>query len=43
MSRQGVPYLDVPCDSSAQPGREAAIRTFMYQAHQHLKRNGRKR
>jgi predicted nucleotide-binding protein (sugar kinase/HSP70/actin superfamily) len=43
MNRQGVPYLDVPCDSGIQPGREAAIRTFMYQAHQHLKRNGRKR
>jgi hypothetical protein len=42
MSRQGVPYLDVPCDSSVQPGREAAIRTFMYQTHQHFKRNGRK-
>ena len=43
MRRQGVPYLDVPCDSSAQPGREAAIRTFMYQAHQHFKKNGRRR
>jgi predicted nucleotide-binding protein (sugar kinase/HSP70/actin superfamily) len=43
MRRQGVPYLDVPCDSSAQPGREAAIRTFMYQAHQYFKRNGRRR
>jgi predicted nucleotide-binding protein (sugar kinase/HSP70/actin superfamily) len=42
MRRQGVPYLDVPCDSSVQPGREAAIRTFMYQAQQHFKRNGRK-
>ena len=42
MNRQGVPYLDVPCDSSVQPGREAAIRTFMYQAHQHFKRNGKK-
>jgi predicted nucleotide-binding protein (sugar kinase/HSP70/actin superfamily) len=29
-----LPYLDVPCDSTSQPGREAAIRTFMYQAHQ---------
>jgi predicted nucleotide-binding protein (sugar kinase/HSP70/actin superfamily) len=42
MRRQRVPYLDVPCDSSVQPGREVAIRTFMYQAHQHFKRNGRK-
>jgi len=29
-----MPYLDVPCDSTIQPGREAAIRTFMYQAYQ---------
>ncbi len=29
-----IPYLDVSCDSTIQPGREAAIRTFMYQAHQ---------
>jgi predicted nucleotide-binding protein (sugar kinase/HSP70/actin superfamily) len=43
MNRQRFPYLDVPCDSSVQPGREAAIRTFMYQAYQHFKRNGRKK
>jgi len=43
INRLGVPYLDTPYDSSFQPGREAAIRTFMYQAHQHMKRNGRKR
>ena len=42
MTAQGVPYLDTPYDSSFQPGREAAIRTFMYQAHQHFKRHGRK-
>ncbi len=42
MNKMGVPYLDTPYDSSFQPGREAAIRTFMYQAKQHLKRNGRK-
>ena len=41
MSDLGVPYLDVPYDSSIQPGREAAIRTFMNQAEQHFKRNGR--
>jgi len=34
MNDLGVPYLDVACDASVQPGREAAIRTFMYQAHQ---------
>ena len=31
-----IPYLDVPCDSTIQPGREATIRTFMYQARQHF-------
>ena len=41
MSRAGVPYLDAPYDSGIQPGREAAIRTFMYQAEQHFKRYGR--
>ncbi|MBN2419301.1 MAG: CoA activase [Deltaproteobacteria bacterium] len=41
MNKMGVPYLDTPYDSSIQPGREAAIRTFMYQAKQHHKRNGR--
>jgi predicted nucleotide-binding protein (sugar kinase/HSP70/actin superfamily) len=42
MNRQRVPYLDVPCDSGVQPGREAAIRTFMYQALQHFQRHGRR-
>ncbi|HBF42196.1 MAG TPA: CoA activase [Desulfobacteraceae bacterium] len=42
MTKFKVPYLDTPYDSSTQPGREAAIRTFMYQADQHFKRNGRK-
>ncbi|MEE9612208.1 MAG: hypothetical protein V3W19_13210 [Desulfatiglandales bacterium] len=37
-----VPYLDTPYDGTYQPAREAAIRTFMYQAQQHFKRNGRK-
>lgn len=41
MSRLGIPYLDAPYDSSTQPGREAAIRTFMYQAEQHFRRHGR--
>ena len=43
MGELGVPYLDTPYDSSVQPGREAAIRTFMYQAEQHFKRHGRKK
>lgn len=43
MSRSGIPYLDTPYDSSFQPGREAAIRTFMYQARQHMMRRGRRK
>lgn len=39
VSRHKLPYLDTPCDGTFQPGREAAVRTFMYQAHQHRKRN----
>ena len=43
MNRKKVPFLDAAYDGTYQPGREAAIRTFMYQAYQHFKRNGRKR
>lgn len=35
IAKMGVPYLDAPYDSSIQPGREGAIRTFMYQACQY--------
>ncbi len=42
MNRLRVPYLDTPYDSSFQPGRESAIRTFMYQVHQHFKRSKEK-
>jgi len=42
MNRMKVPYLDTPYDGTTQPGRAAAIRTFMYQAKQHFQRNGRK-
>lgn len=42
MNNLRVPYLDLAYDSSFQPGREGAIRTFMYQAHQNFERNGRK-
>jgi len=38
----GVPYLDAAYDESQQSGREAAIRTFMYQASQHFGRQGAK-
>jgi predicted nucleotide-binding protein (sugar kinase/HSP70/actin superfamily) len=41
MNRLKVPYLDTPYDGSYQPGREASIRTFMYQAQQHFKKHGR--
>lgn len=40
--RLRIPYLDVPCDVSVQPGREAAVRTFMYQVNQHFERNREK-
>lgn len=43
MGRRRVPYLDAPCDVGLQPGREAAVRAFMFQVFQHFKRNGRKR
>ncbi len=42
MSRNKIPFLDAPYDGTYQPGREAAIRTFMYQAYQHFNRHGRK-
>lgn len=41
MNKLRVPYLDTPYDASTQPGRESAIRTFMYQADQHFNRYGR--
>ena len=40
MADAGVPYLDAPYDATIQPGREAAIRTFMYQAQQHHRSAG---
>lgn len=43
MNRNKIPYLDAPYDGTYLPGREAAIRTFMYQAYQHFKRHGRKK
>ena len=36
-----MPFLDTPYDTTSQPGREAAIRTFMFQASRHLKKHGR--
>jgi predicted nucleotide-binding protein (sugar kinase/HSP70/actin superfamily) len=43
LNRKKVPYLDAPYDGTYQPGREAALRTFMYQAYQHFDRHGRKK
>ena len=41
MPKLNVPYIDVSYDGSFQPGREAALRTFMYQAYQHFNTHGR--
>ncbi len=41
MAKLNIPYIDISCDGSFQPGREAALRTFMYQAYQHFKTHGR--
>ncbi len=41
MAKLNIPYIDISCDGSFQPGREAALRTFMYQASQHFKTHGR--
>lgn len=35
-----IPYLDAPYDGAIQPNREVALRTFMYQAKQHLESRG---
>ncbi|MBW1742392.1 MAG: CoA activase [Deltaproteobacteria bacterium] len=43
LNRKKIPYLDAAYDGTFQPGREAAIRTFMYQAQQHCNKNGRKK
>jgi predicted nucleotide-binding protein (sugar kinase/HSP70/actin superfamily) len=41
MAELNIPYIDVSYDGSFQPGREAALRTFMYQAYQHFNIHGR--
>ena len=41
LAKLNVPYIDVSYDGSYQPGREAALRTFMYQAYQHFNTHGR--
>jgi predicted nucleotide-binding protein (sugar kinase/HSP70/actin superfamily) len=41
--RERVPYLDASYDGTFQPNRDTALRTFVYQAQQHMERrmNGR--
>jgi predicted nucleotide-binding protein (sugar kinase/HSP70/actin superfamily) len=41
MAKLNVPYIDLSYDGSYQPGREAALRTFMYQAYQQFSTHGR--
>lgn len=36
LNKLRMPYLDAPYDGAIQPNREIALRTFMYQAKQHL-------
>ncbi len=36
LHKMRVPYLDAPYDGAIQPNREVALRTFVYQAKQHL-------
>jgi len=42
-----MPYINAPYDGAIQPNRDIALRTFVYQAKQHLesrtsgKRNGK--
>jgi predicted nucleotide-binding protein (sugar kinase/HSP70/actin superfamily) len=44
LHQMGIPYLDVAYDGTIQPNREVALRTFVYQAKQHLEaHNGARR
>jgi predicted nucleotide-binding protein (sugar kinase/HSP70/actin superfamily) len=36
LNKMRMPYIDAPYDGAIQPNREIALRTFMYQARQHL-------
>jgi len=36
LNKMRMPYIDAPYDGAIQPNREIALRTFMYQASQHL-------
>jgi len=37
---RGVPYLEVPCDGTRRPNREAQLRTFVWQARQRREQRG---
>ena len=36
LHQKRIPYIDAPYDGTIQPNREVALRTFLYQAKQHL-------
>lgn len=36
LHQRGIPFLDAPYDGGIQPNREVALRTFIYQARQHM-------
>jgi predicted nucleotide-binding protein (sugar kinase/HSP70/actin superfamily) len=36
LHKMQIPYIDTPYDGGIQPNREVALRTFLYQAKQHL-------
>ncbi len=36
LNKMRMPYIDAPYDGAIQPNREIALRTFVYQAKQHL-------
>jgi predicted nucleotide-binding protein (sugar kinase/HSP70/actin superfamily) len=44
LHKMQIPYIDAPYDGAIQPNREVVLRTFLYQAKQHLqsRENGRK-
>lgn len=39
LQEKNIPYIEMTCDGTSQPDRETALRTFLYQAVQHLHRN----
>jgi len=43
LDEKRIPYLDAPYDGTFQPNRESALRTFMYQAKQHLEQRQKRK